>query len=273
MQQLELRRYSREELAEIFALNVHSHNFARDVRKSLKNSGYNFNPKDKPKDGIRILSKPETPRERLAEIVYRCLNIDIQVDAVEFACFLSAFTDIDGFEAMPWAERESVCRKYYGTSAVDKTLSNWCRRLIERNIIQECGESVAWKTIIIDHKKIRYPLSANEPNEMHDYFQQRSEIFSEEYQLALDSMKYSGFTKAQAKAEAWKETYKRLWADYQCCYYYCKCFTFGAFGDSIAHPELFEVYELAQELAFGASAEYEAKQKAEEEARSHQFIF
>ena len=272
MNQLELRTYTRAEIAEALSVNLNdSKHFKRNVENKLSKWGYRY---EYTTPAVTITCKPETPKERLAEIVYRCFGMDIQVDTLQFGCFISAFTDIEGFASMPWEERAKAYYKRYGECVDARTLSNWCRHLIEKGIIAVSGdESVAWKTIIIDHKKIRYPLSASEPNEMYDYFQQRSEIFSEEYQLALDSMKYSGFTKAQAKAEAWKETYKRLWADYQCCYYYCKCFTFGAFGDSIDHPELFEVYELAQELAFGASAEYEAKQKAEEEARSHQFIF
>ena len=36
---------------------------------------------------------------------------------------------------------------------------------------------------------------------------------------------------------------------YGCCYYYCKCFTLGAFGDGVSNDELMEICELSHELA------------------------
>ena len=257
MKQLELRRYSREELAEIFTLDIHSHNFARDVRNKLENSGYGFDRKDQPRDGIRILSKPEKPQERLAEIVYRCFGVDIQVDAVQFAYFLSAFTDIDGFEAMPWAERELVCRNHYGTSAVEKTLRNWCHQLLEKQIITKCVESAAWKTTIVGKKKMRERILPDNREVVWDYYNRRSEIFAEEYKEILPLALSRGETSQKARNEAWSATYKRLWQEFDCCYYYCKCFVLGAFTDQYTE-ELWEVYELSQQLAAEASERVEA---------------
>ncbi|MBQ1632946.1 MAG: hypothetical protein II049_09015, partial [Clostridia bacterium] len=206
---------------------------------------------------IRILSKPEKPQERLAEIVYRCFGVDIQVDAVQFAYFLSAFTDIDGFEAMPWAERELVCRNHYGTSAVEKTLRNWCHQLLEKQIITKCVESAAWKTTIVGKKKMRERILPDNREVVWDYYNRRSEIFAEEYKEILPLALSRGETSQKARNEAWSATYKRLWQEFDCCYYYCKCFVLGAFTDQYTE-ELWEVYELSQQLAAEASERVEA---------------
>lgn len=92
---------------------------------------------------------------------------------------------------------------------------------------------------------------------------------------AYAAIKYSGDTKAKAKGKAWKETYKRLWAEFGCCYYYCKCFALSAFSEDY-ETDLCEVYELAQELADEASERTEARQKIQilkVEDRTQGFVF
>ena len=53
-------------------------NFARNVKAKLKKWGYGFHY-DTP--AVDIVSKPETPSERLAEILYRGFGINIQINA------------------------------------------------------------------------------------------------------------------------------------------------------------------------------------------------
>ena len=79
MEQLELRFYPREEISEIVHVRLDSNNFGRDVTSTLKNAGYGC--EYKARRGVFILSKPETPEERLAEILYRGFGIDIQINA------------------------------------------------------------------------------------------------------------------------------------------------------------------------------------------------
>ena len=50
----------------------------------------------------------------------------------------------------------------------------------------------------------------------------------------------------ELKTEAWKLTYKILWAEYHCCYYSCKRMVFTAFNDD--SDTLYEIYELVNEL-------------------------
>ena len=52
---------------------------ATSVKDRLKKWGYGFHYIDR--QGVEILSKPETPAERLAEMLYRGFGIDIQINA------------------------------------------------------------------------------------------------------------------------------------------------------------------------------------------------
>ena len=274
MQQLELREYTRAEIAEVLSLNLKdSKHFKRNGEDKLKKWGYTY--KWEERENPIILSKPETPAARLNEIVIRSFGMDKQVDAVLFACFLTAFTDIEGFATMPWKKRADVYYQKYGVWVEDKTLRNWCSQLIKRKIITVCGESAAWKTTIVDNKKYRERLIPGEPNDMWDYYDRRSEIFAEEYELALMGTRFRGEPPAAAIKEAWGETYKRLWQEFECCYYYCKCFTLSAFSEEYG-ADLQEVYELAQEIADEAVERTEARhniQIPKEEEALKGFVF
>ena len=273
MQQLELREYTRAEIAEVLSVNLKdSNHFAERVKDKLDKWGYGY---DYSRRAVTIISKPETSAARLKEIVIRSFGMDIQVDAVQFACFLAAFTDIEGFETMPWEERAIVYYKRYGVWVDDRTMRGWCRQLIERKIIAVCGESAAWKTTIVGNKKYRERLIPGEQNELWDYYERRREIFAEEYKEALIGTRFRGEPPAAARKEAWGETYKRLWQEFECCYYYCKCFTLSAFSEEYG-ADLCEVYELAQELAEVAAEDTEARHKIQipKDEESHQgFIF
>ena len=276
MQQLELREYTRAEIAEVLSLNLKdSKHFKRNGENTLSKWGYTY--KWEKRGNPIILSKPETPKARLAEIVIRSFGMDIQVDAVQIGCFITAFTDIEGFETMPWEERAQAYYQRYGVWVEPRTMCGWCSQLIQKGIIAIGSESekTAWKTTIVNNKKFRERLLSGEPNELWDYYERRKEIIAEEEKEAYAAMKYSGDTKAKAKRKAWKETYKRLWAEYGCCYYYCKCFALSAFSEEYG-ADLCEVYELAQELADEASERTEARQKIQIpkiEDRPQGFVF
>ena len=82
---------------------------------------------------------------------------------------------------------------------------------------------------------------------MQNYFERRSEIFKTLYKSNLEE----GKTQREAAAEAWADTYKSLWAEFECCYYYCKNFVLSRFTDGDVDVQ--EIYELVQELAAAAS--------------------
>lgn len=85
----------------------------------------------------------------------RCLNIDVQVDVRAFACFIAAFFDIEGFDSMPWGERERLLSEYYGVNVCERTLRNWSCKLIKYNIMTKQSEKTKWKTYFIGDCKHR----------------------------------------------------------------------------------------------------------------------
>lgn len=245
MEQLELRFYSREEIAPLLSVNIKdSDHFAGNVKSRLEKWGYGF--RYVIRQGVEILSKPETPEERLAEILYRGYGISIQINAEQFACFIAAFTDIDGFDSMPWEERATAYYEYYGICVNEKTLRNWCSQLIEHGVIARAGASTKWRTYFDGNRKIREPIEEIDEAEMQSYFERRGEIFKDHYISEMER----GLPPRVARKTAWKDTYSDLWAEFNCCFYYCKNFTLTAF--SYNDVDVREIYELCRELAAAA---------------------
>ena len=125
MKQLECRFYSRSEIAEIVKRDPKSSHFARDVQTTLNKWGYAYQYQ---RTGVEVTKQPETPEERLAEILIRKLNIDIQIDPKAFALFLFAFQDIEQFDSMPWNERADVLYFEYDVKVDERSLRNWCNK-------------------------------------------------------------------------------------------------------------------------------------------------
>ena len=71
-----------------------------------------------------ITSRPESAEARLKEILIRFLKLDVQISAYDFSCFLTAFSDIKGFDSMPWEKREEALANEYGVKVCAKTLRN-----------------------------------------------------------------------------------------------------------------------------------------------------
>ena len=245
MEQLELRFYPREEIAKVLNVNIRdSNHFADNVKRKLTNSGYGFDYHQK--QGVIIRSKPEAPAERLAEILYRGFGINIQVFPEQFAFFIAAFNDIPGFDSMPWVERAAVYYQHYGVYVSDKTLRNWCSQLIDRGVIAKWGGSTKWRTYFEGDRKIREPIEEIDEVEMQNYFERRSEIFKDNYITHLERKEQP----REARELAWKDTYTDLWAEFGCCYYYCKNFTLSAFPYN--GVDVREIIELSRELAAAA---------------------
>lgn len=71
------------------------------------------------------------------------------------------------------------------------------------------------------------------------YFQMKSK-YLEEARKSVENLELR-----QSEAAAWSATYKKLWREFQCCYYTCNGLVFNAIGEDY----IFEIYELAQEIA------------------------
>ncbi|MBU5626184.1 hypothetical protein KQI82_04510 [Oscillibacter sp. MSJ-2] len=207
------------------------------MKATLEKWGYEY---DYSRSGVEITGKPDLPEEKLKEILIRKLNLDVQINAYDFACFLCAFTDIGSFDSMPWDERAIQMQLKYDVDVTDRTLRSWCKRLIGSDIIQKCGRETFWKTQRFGKEKYRTPVAADD-DEMAQYFQKKSE-YLEVARLAAEE---AGKTGKEAAASAWDATYKSLWREFGCCYYACRGLLFNAIGEDY----IFEIYELAQEIA------------------------
>lgn len=263
MKQLELRTYPRAEIAEVLSVNLKdSAHFKRNVENKLSKWGYGFRYST---PAVEITSKPETPEERLSEILYRGYGIDVQIQPVQFACFIAAFFDIQDFDCAPWGEREKIYYKYYGVYVTEKTMRNWCSQLIDCGVIAKVGGSTAWRTYFEGGKKIREPVEEIDKVEMENYFERRSELFKDHYISQLETNKQP----KEARTDAWSQTYKDLWAEFQCCFYYCKYFVLSSF--SYNDVDVWEIYELAREIA--APPVPQKEQSSPEKNTQEGFVF
>ena len=180
-------------------MRLDSNNFKRDVEKKLSNAGYGYHYIKR--KGAVILSKPEKPEERLVEILYRGLGISIQINPIAFACFIAAFTDIDGFADKPWDTRLELYNEYYGYNFDNhRTLRKWCSQLIDCGVIAKVGGSTRWRTYYADGKKIQESIKDIDEVEMENYFERRSELFKDNYIAALQR----GDKPGAARKAAWK---------------------------------------------------------------------
>lgn len=240
MDQLEQRFYERSKIADITSVNPEdSKHFKRNVENTLTKWGYGF---EWLRGGATITHVPTLPEERLKEILIRQFHVDIQVDMYAFACFVTAFTDVDGFSCMPWKVREKEYQKYSGKFYSGRTLSSWCKKLIEQQIMTKGSIGSYWKTYTNDDKeKIRETVSFEEA---HDYFKRRSELVDS---LTIDIVRANKkISYDEARREAWQDVYRILWDEFKCCYYSCKTFHFTAWN---VQGDLAEVYELTRQIS------------------------
>ena len=139
MEQLELRFYTRQEIADVLSVNINdSNHFKRNIEAKLQRWGYGY---DYSRSGVQITSRPETEEERLAEILYRHYNIDVQTNPTAFACLLHALSEIENFDSMPWEERANVLFREYRVDVCDRTLRNWASKLFSLEILHKNGKN------------------------------------------------------------------------------------------------------------------------------------
>lgn len=144
MDMLEKRFYPRQEIAEIVGItNLKDKHFAEKVKRYLDNRKYGY---DYSRKGVSITALPETAEEQLASLLRNSLGLDIQVDAYDFACFINAFSAIDGFDAMPWITRTTIFNHHYHNNVSKTTLERWHRLLVESGNMTKFAKGALWRT-------------------------------------------------------------------------------------------------------------------------------
>ena len=163
---MELREYSRKELAEIFDVKFPSDNFKRDIENKLKNSGYEWTIKHG--GPITITKRPETAKERLIEVMYRKFNLDVQVSFNDFICFLdSIFT----FSNMPWHARHDDIKETFERDVSPQRMSRWAKHLLESNTFVKTQRTygIWWKTYYDAGYKEQVRVREDEMPDVEDY--------------------------------------------------------------------------------------------------------
>ena len=213
-----------------------SSHFKRNVTAKLKKWGYVFQYE---RAGVTIQRRPALPEERLKELLIRKLGLDVQIDPVAFSLFITAFSDIEGFAAMPWGERAKVLEEHCGVIVDERTLRNWFSKLTRSGMTVKNAEESYWRTSVVDKTKSRSPATKEEYTE---YNSRKYEFLKVQLQEARKWL-----PPKEAQKEAWDRTYRLLWAEYGCCFYSCKRWMFSAFNAD--DETLREIYELVDEIA------------------------
>lgn len=243
---LEKRFYPTKELAQYFSINPKSKNKPRDIQCQLDNLRYCYSYQ-KDEHGFYILETPSTNgdscEERLKGILYRYLGLSKQIDAVSYALFLKAFSEISGFDCMPWAVREEVLRKEYGLNYAKATYRNWFSKLINKGYAGKGAIGAMWKTAILKDGSLVRCKVLDGDRQMTEYYAERNRMLS----VFESDNKEMGFPPKIAKNNAWKSTIAELWNHYHCCYYSCKTLTLFAFSND-GENLIQEVYRLVDEV-------------------------
>ena len=240
MNQLYEKFYSRDQIAELLKLDCKNTNFARKVKDTLSNWGYSYEYSRK---GVNITRKPQTPIEKLSEIMIRVYDIDIQIDAFAFASFLFLLLCDETFITMPWGERQRYMKEEMNVDVSERTLKSWASKLIKKDMLHK-DKSVKeiWGTAYLDGGKVRFQVfgDINAERQMEEYMNDRTKTL-EKY-ISNEKEKGRKDWKAIYK-EAWQETINYLWSKYNCCYYCCSRLVLNAIGD-----EAQEIFELVNEI-------------------------
>lgn len=130
----------------------------------------------------------------------------------------------------------------YSISVDERTLRNWCSRLIACGYIAKSPRETYWKTTIVEGVKRQIQVEPGDA-EMARYFERRGQLI----RASTATHRSEGLALKEASSKAWKETMSELWAEFDGCYYSCAGFDLTAF-DGEDFDCLCEIYELTEEI-------------------------
>lgn len=226
MKQLEIKTYTKQEIADITNTDINDRHFARKVRDILTNWGYSF---EYSRRSVNITRIPETATERLSELMIRCYDLDTQANTYDFAIFTYCLlADLDGFSSMPWEARNKYLDEAWNVRVSDRTLRTWCSKLIKTNTVyKDKGIKTYWHSFMSGGVKYQEELENGKLNpEWKEYW----ELFFK--------LKAAGETNLGGKC------YEQLGY----CVYSCPSFIFSAWDDN-GLEILDQLYSLIAEIA------------------------
>ena len=232
MQQIEVRNYSRSEMAELLKVEITDSHFSRKVQSILTKWGYSFVYSRKV---IQITAAPSTAQERLNELLVREFDLDIQIDIGKFATFVYLLMD-EEFSSMPFGERANVMKQGYNIEVSEITLKRWYKKLVDYNVVEtDRLRKTYWVSMYVDGKKTR--MKVNEDDEGKIKYENRRRKLAEKN--IKDGMN---------KADAYSSANLTCWREFKCCYYSCNTIILNAFNQ--------QFFELAEEVFDNGDCDY-----------------
>lgn len=239
MEQLEIRVYSKPELGEILGIDPKDKNYKRKVETALTNWGYEYEYPAYSKT-ITITSAP-SGEYKLAELLIREYGIDVRINPIEFACFIHAFNYVDGFESMPWGERQKMLYDFYGIEVCERTLRNWANKLFTSGTLAKTEEKTYWRSAkISDTETMREQVEREDFVAFHKYR-------GEQRKIKIAEMVAAGHTDIDyIRKESWNEAHLATMNKFGgWTYYPCKTILLSAFDEN----DLKTIFDLVNDIA------------------------
>lgn len=227
MELLENRFYDLDEIAEATKSNRASSQFKRDITRKLDAWGYQYEWHNR--RGVTITAHNLTPEIRLKELLVNRLNMNSQINPVEFAYFILAFSAIPGFATMPWETRYQVLHENGLVNKEIATLRNWASRLIATDNVIKGGKDALWHTYTEKGKKYQERVELDDAR-YKEYCARRTDL--------LEALKKTDLP----PSKHWGEMVKSLYGEYG-VYYYCPALCLNALGDDVD-----ELYDLVEQI-------------------------
>lgn len=227
MELLENRFYDLDEIAEATKSNRASSQFKRDITRKLDAWGYQYEWHTR--RGVTITAHNLTPEIRLKELLVNRLNLNSQVDALDFAHFIIALSLIEGFNKSPWPIRAEVMYEYTGKYVAESTLRGWASKLIATGNAIKGGKDALWHTYTENGIKCREWVELDDTR-YKEYCARRTDLLEALKQTDMPPSKH------------WGTMVKSLYGEYG-TYYYCPALCLNALGDDVD-----EMYDLVTQI-------------------------
>lgn len=232
MQQIEVRNYSRTEMAEMLKVEITDTHFSRKVQSILTKWGYSFVYSRK---AIQITAAPSTAQERLNELLIREFDLDIRIDIGKFATFVYLLMD-EEFSSMPFGERANVMKQDYNIEVSEITLKRWYKKLVDYNVVEtDRLRKTYWVSMYVDGQKTRMKVDEDDEGKI-KYENRRRKLAEKNIKDGMN------------KADAYSSANLTCWKEFKCCYYSCNTIILNAFNQ--------EFFELAEEVFDNGDCDY-----------------
>lgn len=232
MQQIEVRNYSRTEMAELLKVEITDSHFSRKVQSILTKWGYSFVYSRKV---IQITAVPSTAQERLNELLIREFDLDIRIDIGKFATFVYLLMD-EEFSSMPFGERANVMKQDYNIEVSEITLKRWYKKLVDYNVVETNRlRTTYWVSMYVDGQKTRMKVDEDDEGKI-KYENRRRKLAEKNIKDGMN------------KADAYSSANLTCWKEFKCCYYSCNTIILNAFNQ--------QFFELAEEVFDNGDCDY-----------------